>query len=292
VAGESQLRSQINQGEQRTNVNEQYPCSPRQPNGVLFNQEGRKMSIKRKYSVDAFRRYLSAQSLPAAGQPRIPKPAITISRQSWAGAVTVGNLVAQQLDLDCQGSPPCPWAVFDRELVAQIVEDHHLAKEVEQFMPEDSKFPLTDALEALLGLHPSSWTLKEHANETIRKLAAKGNVILIGRGAAVITALFPRVLHFRLIAPFHLRVQNCAEFHHITAEKASRLVRETDEARRRYVQDYFGADVDDPLYYHLVINTGRASVQEVAQIISNALVSRVSIGDRKQTGSLISNGSV
>jgi cytidylate kinase len=245
-------------------------------------KKGAKMSIKRKHSVDAFRRYLCAQSLPAAPPPSIPKPAITISRQSWAGAVTVAKLVAKQLDLDCQGDPPCPSTVFDRDLAAQIVEDHHLSKEVEEFMPEDSKFPLTDALEALLGLHPSSWTLKEHAKETIRKLAVKGNVIMVGRGGAIITALFPRVLHVRLIAPFQFRVRNCADFHHIANEKAARLVRETDQARSRYVQDYFGANVDDPLHYHLVINTGRNSFQETAQIISNALVSRVRLGDQKQ----------
>ena len=236
----------------------------------------------RKSSVDVFRRYLSAQSFPAVEQPRIPKPAITISRQTGAGALTVANLVAQQLDLDCPGDPACPWAVFDRNLVAKILEDHNLSKELAEFMPEDVKFPLTDILEALLGVHPLSWTLKEHAKETIRRLAVNGNVILVGRGAAVVTALFRRILHVRLVAPFHVRVGNFAEFNQITAEEATRLVRETDEARQRYVQRYFGADVDDPLQYHLVINTGRNSFQETAQIISHALVNRILCGDQKK----------
>lgn len=236
----------------------------------------------RKSSVDIFRRYLSAQSFPAVEQPRIPKPAITISRQTGAGALTVANLVAQQLDLNYQGDPACPWAVFDRNLLAKILEDHKLSKELAKFMPEDAKFPLSDTLEALLGVHPLSWTLKEQAKETIRRLAVNGNVILVGRGAAVVTALFPRMLHVRLVAPFHIRVRNFAEFNHITAEKAAGLVRETDEARRRYVQRYLAADVDDPLQYHLVINTGRNSFEETAQIISNALVNRILHGDQKK----------
>ena len=194
----------------------------------------------------------------------------------------MAQLVANQLDVDCPGEPPCPWTVFDRELVSKIVEDHHLAKEVEAFMVEDSKFPLTDAFEALLGLHPSSWTLKEHAKETVQRLAVKGNVILVGRGACVITARYPHVLQVRLVAPFNFRVRNCAEFHQITTEKAAHVVRETDEARRRYVKDYLGADIDDPLHYHLIINTGRSSFQEAAEIISNALVRRVLAGDHKQ----------
>jgi len=233
-------------------------------------------------SVDVFRRYLSAQSLPAREPPRIPKPAITISRQAGAGALTVANLVAQQLDLDCQGDPPCPWAVFDRNLVTKILEDHNLSTEMEQFMPEDTRFPLTEALESLLGLHPSSWMLRKHAKDTIRKLAAIGNVLLVGRGAAIITALFPRVLHVRLIAPIPFRVRNFAEFHRITAEKATRLVQETDEARRRYVQSYLGADPSDPLHYHLVINTERVGFQRAARIISGALMDRITRNDQQK----------
>src|SRR5260370_27634822 len=97
----------------------------------------------RKSSVDLFRRYLSAQSLPAAEQPRIPKPAITISRQTGSGAGTVAHLVARQLNLDCQGDLPCPCALFDRELVSKILEDHNLSSQNAESMHEDTKFPLT-----------------------------------------------------------------------------------------------------------------------------------------------------
>jgi cytidylate kinase len=233
-------------------------------------------------SLDIFTRYLNVQSLPAAEEPTTPKPAITISRQTGAGALTVGNLVAQELDRKFQGTPPCPWAVFDRNLVTKILADHHLSEEIKNFMPEDTKFPLTDALESLLGLHPSSWTLREYAKKTIRALATSGNVILVGRGAGIITALLPNVLHVRLVAPFHFRVQNYAEFHQISVEKAAAMVRETDEARHRYVQSYLGADVTDPLHYHLVINTERIGFQQAARIISSAVLDRVVVANQQK----------
>jgi hypothetical protein len=187
-------------------------------------------------SLDIFTRYLSARALPTVKAPSLPKPAITISRQTGAGAVTVAHLVAEQLDIDCQGEPPWPWAVFDRNLASKILEDHNLSTKVEQSMPEDTRFPLTDALEGLLGLHPITWTLKEYAKETIRRLATKGNVILVGRGGAIVTASLPGILHVRLMAPFDFRVRHFAEFYQTTAEKATHLIREKDEGRRRYVQ--------------------------------------------------------
>jgi cytidylate kinase len=164
--------------------------------------------------------------------------------------------------------------VFDRNLVKKILEDHQLSATMEKFMPEDLPFPLTEALESLLGLHPSSWHLKECADETIRRLAANGNVILVGRGAAIITSLLSNVLYVRLVAPFKLRVQNWSKSHNITAKEAARVVRDSDEARRRYVQTYFGVSVADPLHYDLVINTGRTGNELAAKIIAAAVVER------------------
>ena len=103
-----------------------------------------------------FRKYFTKMSDPATRRPKTPRPAVTISRESGSGALTVANLVAQQLDHDCPGDPPCSWAVFDRNLVSKILEDHNLSKRIEEFMPEDARFPLSEAFEFLLGLHPPS----------------------------------------------------------------------------------------------------------------------------------------
>jgi len=230
-------------------------------------------------SADAFTGFLRAQSAPA-GQHVRQKPALTISRQAGAGAITVAKLVAEQLDIECPGDPPCPWAVFDRNLVEEIVQDNKLSQRVADYMVEDAKFPLSDAFEAMLGLHPSSWRMMEHAADTIRKLALKGNVILVGRGSAAITAKLPHVLHVRLVAPFEQRVRHFELYYHIDEKEAPRLVRERDEARRRYVRQ-FGADIDDPVNYTLVINTGEVSFEEAARIITNTILDTRGAGHSK-----------
>lgn len=228
----------------------------------------------RRSSVDRFRSYLNAHATAGRDELRLPRPAVTISRETGAGARKIANAVAQQLDRDCPGEDGCPWAVFDRNLAKKILEDHQLSATMEKFMPEDTPFPLTDALESLLGLHPSAWNLREYADETIRRLAVSGNVILVGRGAAIITAQLPHVLHVRLVAPFNLRVRNCAESYNISAKEAARVVRESDEARHRYVQTYCRVNVADPWLYDLVINTGRTGNELAAKIIAATVVER------------------
>jgi cytidylate kinase len=232
--------------------------------------------------VNLLKNYLRALSHSTVQPRKIPRPAITISRQSGAGALTVATLVAQELNIVCSGDPPRPWAVFSRNLVGKTLEDHSLAKRIEEFMPEDVRFPLTESFEFLLGLHPRSGVLREYAKETIRKLAMNGNVILVGRGAAVIAAGLPHVLHVRLIAPFHFRVRSFARSHGITEQEAVRMVRTNDVARRRYVRAYLNADITDALHYDLVINTRSKSLERVARIICAAVVHLV-LQDRGQT---------
>ena len=51
---------------------------------------------------------------------------------------------------------------------------------------------------------------------------------------------------------------------------AAKRVREEDHARRRYLRRYFDADIDDPLLYDLVINTGRLGFTRAAELIAQA----------------------
>jgi hypothetical protein len=171
--------------------------------------------------------------------------------------------------------------VFTRNLASKILEDHSLAKRIEEFMPEDFRFPLTESFEFLLGLHPRSGVLREYAKDTIRKLAASGNVILVGRGAAIVTTGLSHVLRVRLIAPFQFRVRNFARSHGIPEEQAVRMVRANDVARRRYVQAYLNSDLTNPLNYDLVINTESHGFERVARIVSAAVVHLV-LQDRRQ----------
>ena len=70
----------------------------------------------------------------------------------------------------------------------KVLQEHNLPERVAKFMPEDRTSEIADTMEELFGLHPPSWLLVRKVTETILHLAELGNVILIGRGAAVVTA--------------------------------------------------------------------------------------------------------
>jgi hypothetical protein len=222
-------------------------------------------------SVSVLENYLRALSQSASHPRKVLRPAVTVARESGAGALTIAKLVAQRLDHDRLGDPPLPWTVFDRNLVTKILKDHDLARRIEEYMPEDSRFRITEAFEYLLGLHPPGWTLKEYTKQTIRKLASHGNVILVGRAAPIITANMPTVLHVRLVAPFEFRVKNYAQFHRINEEHAAHEVRANDAAIRHYVRSYFNTNVSNQLHYDVVVNTERIGFEGGADVICEAL---------------------
>jgi hypothetical protein len=144
--------------------------------------------------------FLSAQLAPRARANRpAPHPTVTISRLTGAGGVEIAERLAARLEARRPGSP-APWTVFHRTLVEKVLEDHNLPAKLAEYMPEDRVSYLHDALEELLGLHPSRTSLETQVIDTILKLAELGDCIIIGRGAHVILAKSPTCLHVRLIS--------------------------------------------------------------------------------------------
>ena len=203
--------------------------------------------------------------------PDTQRRAVTISRQAGCGALVVAEKLAKLLQ-DHAPEGACPWTVFDRNLMDKVLEDHHLPARLAKFLPEDRVTQIQDVMDELFGLHPPSETVVQHASETILHLAEMGNVILIGRGGNVITAKLPHVFHMRLVAPLEKRIRHAQEFYGMTLKTARAFCLSEDRGRERYLKKYFKADVDNPLLYHLVINTGLVSYDQAARIIADAVL--------------------
>ena len=106
-----------------------------------------------------------------------------------------------------------------------------------------------------------------------------GRVILLGRGANVITSKLSNGFHVRLVASLEKRVEYVQETQHLGRKAAKQFVEKQDRGRRRYLKRYFDADLDDPLLYDLTINTERISFDEAARMIGEAVLGRFKPAD-------------
>jgi cytidylate kinase len=229
-------------------------------------------------NLDRCLTFINCQVQPASG---LRKPgeairtrrAVTVSRQTGCGAAAIAERLREELQRHNAPDAP-PWTVFDQNLLEQILADHHLPQRLARFMPEDRSSWLTDSMEELFGLHPSAEVLVRQTAETILRLAQLGNVIIIGRGANVITAGLPQVMHVRLVGSEAKRIERLCEEFKQTKASALAFLRKEDEGRRRYLMAYYHTDIDDALRYHLTVNTDPFTPDEIGRLIAGVLVAR------------------
>lgn len=210
------------------------------------------------------------------------RPAITISRMAGTGGYRVASKLAQYLQTHLPGR--CEWTVFDRNLIEKVLEDHHLHRRIADFMAEDHKTVIIDSMEEYLGLHPSSWTLVQQTAETILHLAQMGYVVIVGRGGNVITGKLPNVFHVRLVGSLEKRIERAQEDHNLDPQAALEFVKKEDKGRSRYLRESFDKDIDDPLLYHLVINTDLIGYQDAAFLIGDEVIKRSQLDRQRRQG--------
>ncbi len=108
----------------------------------------------------------------------------------------------------------------------------------------------------------------------IRYIARQGSVVIMGRGAQVILKDQPGALHVRVEAPWEDRVQHVKAQRDLRGEAARRtaedIIMREDDAAADYLRRFYDVTIDDPLLYHLVLNTGKLSLDIAAQIVVDA----------------------
>ncbi len=224
--------------------------------------------------LEGFAQYLEPQAALVRDRSIYRLPSVSISRQMGSGGIEIAGMLADQL----ADSAKQPWTIFDKNVAELVWRNHNLPGPVARFFDEEVPNQIHDTVQELLGVRITGWHLVEHTTATILRLARLGNAIFIGRGAGIIAANQKSVLRVRLVAPFAKRVRQVEEHHRLSTQEAVELISATDDTRRRYIKHYFRTEIDEPINYHLVINTGLTGYDEAARIIADATINLQSRG--------------
>jgi cytidylate kinase len=108
-----------------------------------------------------------------------------------------------------------------------------------------------------------------------------GNVIIVGRGGQVLLQDMPGTLHIRIEAPMEDRTQRVKaqmklEQRNYQADVDARRaaqdwIESRDAASADYIKRFYNASWSDPMLYHLILNTGKLSIEQAAQMIINVV---------------------
>ena len=214
--------------------------------------------------TDEFNRHLKAKGL---------SPTLTISRQTGAGAAMVGEKfteIVSSMQTDCN----CEWAYFDKNLIEKVLANYNLPDFFSNLKIEDKYSGVESFFKDFMWPNESKWSLARKTSKTILKLANVGNVVIVGRGANIITAKLKNVFHVRLVAPLEHRIRHIQEYFGMSAKEAGEYIIREEAARKKYLKSYFFRNIDDPLQYHLILNTQLLGYEGAADLIARSIVKK------------------
>ncbi len=107
---------------------------------------------------------------------------------------------------------------------------------------------------------------------TVDRLRRRDKIIIVGRGGQAILRDAPNTLHVRTVAPLERRIQVVMERQNLRTRKEAReLIQKSDRRRAAYLRDNYQINWDDPTLYHVIVNTGRTSLESAARIIQHSV---------------------
>ena len=107
----------------------------------------------------------------------------------------------------------------------------------------------------------------EALTSVITELAEDPAIVIRGRGSQFILKDHPTAFHVLTVAPLEVRITRVMEAMKLDQEEAKKEIDRFDDSRRTFIKRYFNADLEDPVHYHLTINTWHLSYGAAAQII-------------------------
>jgi cytidylate kinase len=203
---------------------------------------------------------------------------ITIRGLTGSGADEIGRLLAKKLGYD----------FVDREIIALIAKRLKLPKQEVSMkeMPPSTLFGrITEVMAGTYSINPGSpdvslptWLIplndvryRKTLEHVIKEIARNRSIVIVGRGSQFILKNDPDVFHIFTVAPIEIRISRMSKELKSDEKTAKQEIDRLDGSRRAFIRRYFKAELDDPKYYDIVINTGHFTLDAAVSLIAYAL---------------------
>ncbi|UCC44898.1 MAG: cytidylate kinase-like family protein [Candidatus Zixiibacteriota bacterium] len=197
---------------------------------------------------------------PSAGRTK-PPPIITVSRQKGSRGSYFASRLAEKMD----------YQLLHRDVIDTICETAGYRKRVVESLDNRFRGELELLVESVFtGQMIDHHDYLKHLCRIVLSMSELGGVVLMGRGGNFI--LGPRRgFHIRYVAPTERRIANLVTYGHMSESEATDAVGKADAERKEFIRKLFGADIDAPQHYDLVINADYLDVEELTDAVRAAI---------------------
>ena len=188
---------------------------------------------------------------------------ITISRQFGAGGSTIGQAVADRL-----GFYYC-----DKDMILRAaIESGTLSPEEVRYY--DERVPREFGFgQSLFDFYnkPLDERLFAAQTEAIKKVAEKGNCVIVGRNANIILKEFDRTLHVFISGSEKARLARmCGKMEGTPEEKVLEHLRSVDRTRKKYCKYYTNTEFGNAEFYDLCVKSSSLGFDKCIDLICEA----------------------
>jgi cytidylate kinase len=202
--------------------------------------------------------------------------AVTISREYGSGGGEVAARLATRLG----------WRLVDHEVVVRVARELGVTEAVAAEHDEQVEglaARLLGAMQSIDWLAPATGSLaapvtsldtgsyQAALHRVVVAAATEGQVVIVGRGAQVLLADRPEVLHARIVAPLAERISYVVRREGLDEAAARSRVALKDQDRQRYLRTHYDRHPADSHLYDLVVNTGVLTLDDAVDLIAQAL---------------------
>jgi CMP/dCMP kinase len=195
---------------------------------------------------------------------------VTISREFGSGGARIGREVARRLG----------YRYADREILTEAAKRleaeadniQSMEERVRSFWERHGETFFKGGVDSPYVPPPfpilSPLVLFEAEREIIRAMAAVGNAVIVGRGAAHVLGDRSNVVRVFLHAPMETRVRLAIEEYKLPDEVAAMsTVRKIDEQRAEFVRRITGRNWSDATLYDVSLNTALTGLDTAVDLI-------------------------
>lgn len=188
---------------------------------------------------------------------------ITLSREFGSGGRELGKRLADYLN----------FAYYDKEILSTVAERGCMDEEYVQRMLEigiNRSFPIKFGRTLSLRHQQPAINLMLMQQEALKELAAKGDCIIVGRGANSVLQDY-RPFNLFVYADMEAKIRRCQNYADIredmTEKELRAKMRQVDNGRRNYYTLCSGGQWGQKEDYHLCINTADITIKAIAPAI-------------------------
>lgn len=191
---------------------------------------------------------------------------VTIGRQFGSGGRTIGKKLAEQLGI----------AYYDKELINLASKESGICGEFFEKADERNSGSLLKALAMGFTMNNaifqsndylSNESLFQIQSDVIRKVAAEGSCVLVGRCADYILRENKDCFHIFVSASTEDRIRRAMEYNQIDEKEAAEFIRKADKSRASYYNYYTDKIWGAAESYDLCINSSCYGIEKTIDFI-------------------------